>query len=136
MIQRIQSVYMLLAIVAATLLFVFPYAYALGEAGHPIMAADNLTLLIPSLVLVLINLLTIFLYKNRKLQMRLNRLSVLLALTIAGFMLYEYFLGEDYNIRAIQLGQYVPALVILFNLLALSGIKKDEKLVRSMDRLR
>ena len=136
MIQRIQSVFMFLAAVAAALLFVFPYAYSLGENAQPLMMADYLTLLILTCAIIAINLIGIMLFKNRKFQVNLNRLSILLSLALASILLYEYFLGDDYNIRVMQLGQFIPVLIILFNALAISRIKKDDKLVRSMDRLR
>ena len=136
MIQRVQSVFMLLACGATALFFKFPYAYVLGENAHPLMTADHLILLVLTIVLIVINLFGILLFKNRKLQILLNRISILAAITMAGLMLYDYFLGDDYNIRAIQLGQFIPAVIVLFNFLAIYRIKKDEKLVRSMDRLR
>jgi hypothetical protein len=101
---------------------------------------DHAVLLVLVILGVLIPVITIFLYNNRPMQMKLSRLSIVLiilsvVLTIILFM-------QDYRNIAIgtevtiEYGYVLPVLAILFLVLALRYIRKDEKLVRSADRLR
>ena len=81
----------------------------------------------------------IFLYKNRKLQFRL---SVLGAVFSFAFLFLEYLKVEEFKQEnsvvsgSYQLGALLPILMVVFFVLAARGIYKDEKLVRSLDRLR
>ena len=136
MIQRIQSVYILIAIIVTALLFKFPYAFSLGENGFPLYVQGNHILLSITIFIGLSNLICLLLYKHRRIQIRLCTLSILLSFVLGGIMLYQYYFGSDQNIRSFQISQFLPALIIVFNILAIYRVKKDEKLVRSMDRLR
>lgn len=99
----------------------------------------------PSLVLVLgmtvLPLVAIFLFKNRKKQKSQAMFALLVSV---GFIALNLFRIENFNSStaptpqngAYQLGSLLPVFVILFLILAIRGINKDEKLVRSIDRLR
>jgi hypothetical protein len=85
-------------------------------------------------------LAAIFLFKNRPLQLKLGYLIIALGilLPVASFLL---FMNESAALDASaevmdQAGLYLPILAILFGFLANHFIKKDERLVKSMDRLR
>ena len=90
------------------------------------------------LALMILTLLVIFLFKQRKMQIILTRMSYIL---ILGLIVLLYLnidkipegLGAtiEYGI-----GLYVPVAALAFNFLASRAIKNDEKLVRSLDRLR
>ena len=136
MIQRIQTVYLFLAAIILALLFLFPFAYSLGENGFPMFVEDSSLLFISTIIGITLAITSIFLYKNRSLQKTLTLILLLVTLFIGGYMIYDYFLGNDYNLRAIKLGQYLPFVSALFAFLARFRIHKDEKEVRSMDRLR
>ncbi|NND06666.1 MAG: DUF4293 domain-containing protein [Saprospiraceae bacterium] len=152
MIQRIQTVYLILAVACMGLLFLsamsFMSVQAPGAAAlqDPLLAdgifdvSDHSILLVLASVAMLLPALIIFLFKNRKLQMKLTRISIVLivlviALTIILFM--QAFSSVPVGTEVtVEFGYLSPVLAIIFLVLALRFIKKDEKLVRSADRLR
>ncbi len=98
---------------------------------------------IPLQVLVfataLLPLITIFLYKNRPLQIRLTGLNIILLLGIYGMIAYYYFFGVNLDLEPVAEFNYTlacPLLGALFSFLAMCAIGKDEALVRSLDRIR
>ena len=82
----------------------------------------------------------IFCYKNRLTQLKLGFLNVLLMMVVLGSTVYFIFEGETLSANATQgdfeTGIYLPGLALIFNLLANRFIRRDEQLVRSVDRLR
>ena len=145
MIQRIQTVFLLLAAIAYFLLFQFPFA--VSDIANPGFLADKVFDIFDNIVLVvltalggLIALIAIFLYKNRPLQIRLSYLVIIvgiLLILVAGVLFYN----ESANIMdkvgiSDGLGLFMPVLAFIFGFLAARFIRKDEKLVRSADRLR
>lgn len=90
--------------------------------------------------IALLTLVTIFLFKNRKTQLMLCRFNYFLMI-VAGVLMY-YYVQEGIKWVAVpthsEMNYLVFAALILFplNFLAIRGIKKDEALIRSMDRLR
>ena len=82
----------------------------------------------------------IFRYKNRLTQLKLGFLNVLLMMVVLGSTVYFIFEGETLSANATQgdfeIGIYLPGLALIFNLLANRFIRRDEQLVRSVDRLR
>jgi uncharacterized protein DUF4293 len=138
MIQRIQSIWLLLAAAAAFASLQFPFYNGLIEAGKPLVyvtGQSNLLLLILTAGVGLASLIAIFLYKNRKLQSRIALIALLVSiinLVLFFMQTQKYLPGQgNYNLTAIF------AIVIpIFLIMAMRGIKKDEKLVKSLDRLR
>ncbi|WP_046746044.1 DUF4293 domain-containing protein [Kordia zhangzhouensis] len=137
MIQRIQSIYMLLvAGICGGLTFVFSL-YSL-ENEVEVFAKDDplyLGIFVASAALALI---TIFLYKNRKLQFVLNRFNILLHLILLGIFVYRMLnlSGGIEKISEKGIGVIIPIISIVLLVLANRAIKKDEDLVKSVDRLR
>ena len=139
MIQRIQSVWLLLAAVAAFLTFkvAFFSGNIIGEdkikVFKQLMATSNLVILACSAILGGITFIAIFFYKNRKLQMRmvLGGLVLSVIILILYYLQAQKFIEGAYNITAI-----VSLLVPVFLILAARGIRQDQKLVKSLDRLR
>jgi len=154
MIQRIQSLYLLLAVVAVALLFFFPIAELLVDKeftflfryrglyelkhGQEILKIASYPLAILFSINMIISLITIFKFKNRILQLRLCIINILLL--IASLALAYYFIAfaftdfQDtvrYGIVALM-----PVLAAIFSFLAYKGIQKDEKLIKSIDRIR
>lgn len=139
MLQRMQSIWLLLAGVAAFLTIKFAF-----YSGVPLVpvepvnfqvlrATSSLWILIITIALVCIAVINIFLYKNRKLQGRLAILGIILSLLNIFLYFREtaHYTQGQFSITAI-----LPILVPLFFFLASRGIYKDEKLVKSLDRLR
>lgn len=84
-------------------------------------------------------LVDIFLFRNRPLQMKLSMLAVALTVVGAGYGAFRYFTDSSAEISAAvtpDVGLVLPAVTLIFGLLARNYIQKDEKLVRSADRLR
>ena len=88
----------------------------------------------------LIALISIFQFKNRLTQMKLGALNALLMAATLGLSYYNIFQNESSFSPTTQgnisLGFYLPAFAMLLNILSNRFIRKDEKLVKSVDRLR
>lgn len=144
MIQRIQSVYLLLATLLSSVL-VFVLNLWVDEAGVKFFALDAFdtdNVLLKSMsVLFFVSaawtLLAIFKFKNRKLQFVLGRLSILINFILLGILVYfTQNLSGEITVSEKGIGLLIPILTIVFVVLANKAIKKDEELVKSVDRLR
>lgn len=137
--QRIQSVYLLLASLVGSSLFALPFATAPAEKEGILMDGylninDHIALIVLTIIVVLISLGTIFLYNNRVLQMNLGKLNIVLAIALLGIS--GYLFSTIQAVATIGGGLFVPIVAIVFIVLANKNIQKDEKLVRDSDRLR
>lgn len=149
MIQRIQSVFLFLAASALGGQFAVPYLQTPADnparslpalADGVLNPLDNIGLLGLTALSGIIALAAIFLFKNRPLQARLSGMAAvvgILLLTLAAFTskttMDQTPAGGSTQFSA---GLAMPVLAILFSWLATRAIRKDESLVRSMDRLR
>lgn len=138
MIQRIQSVWLFLASIFNAITFRFPFYVGDWEKDNveqviELNAQTTTILTIITVVTGLLALVNIFLFNNRKLQLKLTYAGLLLSVA----MLVVYFL-EMGNFRSgdIALWSLFYFAVFVFYLLAARGIRKDEKLIKSLDRLR
>ena len=144
MIQRIQTIYLLFAaIVSGGLTFVFSLwtnvEKILFFAIDAFAFNDLLIKLIPILFVVsaLLSIITIFLFKNRKLQFVLGRLNILTNLFLLGLLIYQSLnLSGETVVSEKGIGLVLPIIVIFLLAIANKAIKKDEDLVKSVDRLR
>ncbi len=154
MIQRIQTVYLLLAAFLMSLLFTNPIAEILVSDKlfltlwhNKIVSSDPelfsrmstwpITVLLG--VVVLVELVIVFLYKNRLLQIRLSIFNLLLMFGLVGLIYFftKHTLNNLEGIKSAFLWPVVcPMISIILNYLALKAIQKDENLVRSYDRIR
>ncbi|MCD2260365.1 DUF4293 domain-containing protein [Psychroserpens luteolus] len=136
MIQRIQSIYLLFAAgVSAGLIFVFHLWTKVEDVI--VYAKDEHLYLGLFLGSALLSLISIFCFKNRKLQFVLGRLNIILNFILLGFFVYQLLMppGES-QISEKGVGIFIPILSIVLLVLANKAIKKDEDLVKSVDRLR
>ena len=152
MIQRIQTIYLVLAALLLGLTFAFPFAsYSLSQ-GDVIFNAYGVTenvgeinTFFPYYIAIALSmglaLFSILQYKKRKLQITVGRfLYLLLAVTIAFVFIDFYSLKGlfevDSNSVSCGVSMFLPvaALPILF--MANRNIRKDEDLIKSLDRLR
>lgn len=150
MIQRIQTVYLALAAAAALGQFALPYlaaavtaplAFAVPALGDGrLNPSDNIGLLCLTALIALLAAVAVFLFKNRSLQGKLAgsaAIASVLLLVLAGLTTQQTLstvpVGESVRFHA---GLSLPVIALLCSWLALRSIGKDEKLVRSMDRLR
>ncbi|EAQ40653.1 DUF4293 domain-containing protein [Polaribacter sp. MED152] len=143
MIQRIQSIYLLLAsIVSGGLIFVFNLWNTIKEKIFVVdlFSREAITVkVIPFMFLAsaVLSLMAIFLFKNRKLQFVIGRVIILINLFLLGLLIYlSLNLSGETNVSEKGIGMFLPILVVLLIVLANKAIKKDEDLVKSVDRLR
>jgi len=154
MIQRIQSIFLFLASIAIALVFFFPLAnffsenysvqfWVTGIIKHTEFS-DNVNISsLPLLIIVpfiaLLSFITIFLYKNRKIQLKLIKFNILLNIILIALYFF-YFINNIEEITFANAdyleGSFFPLISLVFFILAFRAIRKDEKLVRSADRLR
>jgi hypothetical protein len=141
MLQRMQSVWLLLAAIFAILTIKFSfYSGNIEVTGQPVgfqylTASFSIWILIVTIVLACIAGIDIFLYKNRKLQGRLAILGIVLSLLNIFLYLKEiHRFVENQGSHTIT-SVFVFAIPVLF-FLAWRGIYRDQKLVKSLDRLR
>lgn len=158
MIQRIQTLYLALAFTAIALLFAFPLAQFFSENGAYVFSVTGLKNMVPgeanafgAMVFLPIPLVAagiavlavfaVFQYKNRPFQVKLTNMGVLMsiALIMGIFFLYIPMIEKKINIvpdYSHAYGIYFPLVAMVFMVMANRAIKRDEKLVRSADRLR
>ncbi|WP_296312253.1 DUF4293 domain-containing protein [Winogradskyella sp. UBA3174] len=136
MIQRIQTLYLILATgISAGLIFVF-HLWSNDESVN-IFALDNYTCLCLFLGSALLSLISIFSFKNRKSQFVLGRLNIILNfILLVIFVTQSLNLSGETNVSENGIGMLLPIFSIVCLVLANKAIKKDEDLVKSVDRLR
>lgn len=146
MLQRIQSLFLLLASGSAGALFVTPtitsseaiQASVYMEDGI-FNAMDHIALMVAFGLSGLLAFVSIFLFKNRKAQMRLTFVSILFMLAGIGFgmgIISQDSMVDSADTLQAGVGVAFPLLAILLLGLAYRFIQKDDQLVKSMDRLR
>ena len=136
MLQRIQTIYLLIAAgVSAGLIFVF-HLWITNESIS-VFAIDDMLYLGLFLGSAIVSLIAIFMYKNRKLQFVLGRLNIILNFILLGFFVYQSLnISGEAAVSEKGIGMFLPIVSIVFLALANKAIKKDEDLVKSVDRLR
>lgn len=141
MIQRIQSVWLLLAAIFAFL--TYPLVLYVGKVAdgteRQFLLGDHFLLMMFIIALGVLSLICIFLFKNRKTQFRLTIVTIVL--TVAYLFLQYVTIEQFKKDNLIVTGSYkvaalLPILIIVALILAARGIYKDDKLVKSLDRLR
>lgn len=136
MIQRIQTLYIIIAILFIISTFIW-FPTVIDEAG--IVILDSGDLMVTGL-LALAGLAAIFAlisYKNRIRQILLNRGSILLQIILLGVSAYRLLtLSGEMQISEKDIGVIFPIISIVFLWMANKAIKRDDDLVKSVDRLR
>lgn len=145
MIQRIQTIYLLLTAISFAVLFALPFAVSSKPAisffsDSTFNVLDHVALAGLAIAGGFLTLITIFLYKNRNLQIKLGYLIIVMWIALAGLAAYWLYITMKQLPSEVsvvnQAGLFIPAGGILFILLALFSIRKDNKIVKSMHRLR
>ena len=129
MLQRIQTIWTLLAVLSAVFLFI---------TGQDVAVFGSIPVLnIACIVLVLAGALSIFSFKNRKRQILLNTISIIINALLIGVLAY-WLLNLSGGIQFPEKGiePIFPLIAVICLLIANVFIRKDERLVKSVDRLR
>lgn len=155
MLQRIQSIYLLFAALSLYALFFFPLVHNVYVNDKPVTIMVTglfqdingqrihtdffIGLTVATAIVGLIPLILIFLYKNRKQQIALCYGGMLVIIGFSFWMAQatKGIMGStQIDTHNWGIGLFLSSLSLLFFLLAISAIKRDEKLVKSADRLR
>ena len=137
MIQRIQTVYLFFAfIITGVLLFFIPLWTMSNDKDFYFMQSEVYTILLG--LSTTLSILSIVSYKKRQNQFVIGRLNIVLNLILLGLFVYRSLnlSGETPAVSEKGIGMFLPVLVIVLLVLANKAIKKDEDLVKSVDRLR
>jgi len=147
--QRIQTLFLLVSAILLIILFFSPLAvlqinddtfyeiYIKGFVNENTVQYSY-SLIFFNLIILLLNIIIIFLFKKRILQMRLCVYNFLLLLGIQGIIIYViYSSSSKLNAEVfLEYSVILPIISAILHLLAFKYIKKDEELVRSADRIR
>ena len=139
MLQRIQSIWLLLASACTFLSLKFPFYTGNYTDSKNFTTFENLNgtfsipLILLSAAIGITTLICIFLYKNRKLQLRLSLVCIILVVLL--IFLY-YTKSKDFVNGAYALTALLPACTAFFLFLAAKGINHDEKIIKESNRLR
>ena len=158
MIQRIQSIFLVLMIACLVAFLFLPIwgkmDVVTGEIHEiralyheQIIEGELMVEYVPYaiagalvIIVMLIAVVELFKYKNRMLQMKLGMINSFLIVAVLGVLMWLIFTGQDEWLPTIAgkfgAGLFMPALAMVFNRMAIRSIKKDEDLVRSVDRIR
>jgi magnesium-transporting ATPase (P-type) len=137
MIQRIQTIYLILAFVITGILpFLFPL-WTMSDGKEYFFMQNQIYVIILGLSTTL-TVLSIVSYKKRQNQFVIGRLNMILNLILLGLFVYRSLnvSGETVLVSEKGIGMFLPIVAIVLLVLANKAIKKDEDLVKSVDRLR
>ncbi len=137
MLQRIQSVWLLLASACAILSFTMPFYIGTNKEGIPsyklLPDANHFVLMLLTIVVAVLSLVCIFLFRNRTTQLRITVVAMLVEVILL-FLYYREsssFLSGTYALTAL-----LQLLILAFLFLAVKGINRDNKIIRDSERLR
>lgn len=136
MIQRIQTIWLILAAACSSGLVFLVNLWVDGN-GNEVVAMDDNAYFGAFMASTVLAIFAIFLYNNRKLQTVINRLNIMLNLILLGVFVFRALTMSGATAVAEKgIGMFIPILSIVLIVLANRAIRKDEQLVKSVDRLR
>lgn len=138
MIQRIQSVYLFVVFIIMGIISLFTPLWTNG-LGDKIFVGNTPSTAILFGASAALSIIAMLGYKNRKRQFVMNRLNIILNFILVGLFVYRTLMISGETAEAISekgIGMFLPIVSILLLVLANRAIKKDEDLVKSVDRLR
>ncbi|MCT6868957.1 DUF4293 family protein [Apibacter sp.] len=127
MIQRIQSIYL-----SAAGFIGFIVGYLID------FIPNELTDMILLFSIGLLAFISLFCFKSRNVQKKINYINIIINLVLIGFMVYDLLnsSGESISLSEKGVELLVPVLLIILLAMANKYINKDEKLIKSVDRFR
>ena len=136
MLQRIQTVYLVLSASIMGALYIW-FPTIISEKDLILISKDEPVILGLIFGSILIAFFSIFSYKKRKSQFVINRLNIILNFFLLGVFVYRSLtLSGETLVSEKGIGVFLPIISIVFLVMANKAIKKDEDLVKSLDRLR
>ncbi|MFH7017461.1 DUF4293 domain-containing protein [Flavobacterium sp. FlaQc-47] len=137
MIQRIQTIYLILTFLITGVLVFFIPLWTLNNGKDFYFMQDQFYTILFGLSTML-TIISIISYKKRQNQFVMGRLNIILNLILLGLFVYRSLnlSGETLAVSEKGIGMFLPIVAIVLLVLANKAIKKDEDLVKSVDRLR
>ncbi len=136
MIQRIQTIFLFVVALLGGVLPIWAKLWS-DVDGNEFFAHNDVFISVAFYVMAALAIVAIVLFKNRKNQFVVNRLNMILNLFLLGFFVYRSLnLSGETLVSEKGIGMLIPVFSIVFLVLANRAIKKDEDLVKSVDRLR
>ncbi len=134
MIQRIQSVWLLLAAIFAVVSLQQPFftGSVLGQPASELRGSQDIFLLILTIVVAAVSFVSIFMFKNRNKQIWI----VVFDLVMSIFLIAVYFMKTKSMLGNVSIQAIFVLIIPIFLLFAIRGIARDKKLIKSVDRLR
>ena len=147
MIQRIQTVFILVAGLLVASLYVLKFAdLSVNGELHTFLANgifkgedlvfNGLPIMGLIALISLLHIVVIFMYKKRIRQMRILVFTIILLLGLFGMFFYFTYMGISGAQVAFKIPIVFPIIAVILDYLAIRAIGKDEALIRSMDRIR
>lgn len=136
MIQRVQTVWMIIAAIAIFLTLKFSFysgTLLTDNSFHSVIATDNFILMVLTCAMGSALIINIFLYKHRTLQFRICIIAILLEVILL-FLYYRQ--TKLYSNGTLDIWAIFHLVTIIALILAAVGIYKDEKLIKDSNRLR
>ena len=136
MIQRIQSLFLIGSIIITAVL---PFFFSLWTESNDtvVFFNDSILYVVFFAGISALAILSLFLFKKRQTQFVLNRLAIIFNFILLGFFVFRTLnLSGEMQISVKGIGMFLPTISIVLLVLANRAIKKDEDLVKSVDRLR
>ena len=135
MLQRIQTVYLILTFVITGVLMFFIPLWSLN--GKPFYFMQDQVYTVVLGLSTMLTIISIISFKKRQNQFVMNRLNIILNLILLGLFVYRSLnLSGGTEVSEKGIGMFMPIVAIVLLVLANKAIKKDEDLVKSVDRLR
>lgn len=134
-IQRIQSVWLLIAFATALTSIFLPWIHV-PHASIDVYGWSNIFLLILAGLAALLPLVAIFMFRNLRRQKLLCALSAFMAIFALGYVVALSWLGPDPEVSVTLTAPLLMACSGLFDVLARNAIRSDERLLKSADRIR
>ncbi|MDR3245077.1 MAG: DUF4293 domain-containing protein [Prevotellaceae bacterium] len=139
MIQRIQTLYLLVVIILQSVLLSTNIAKYIDLSGieHVCRTANFSLLAALASITALIPAISLFLYKKRMLQMRFNIFNSILLVALQGFIIYNIasFFNQEITFK-FSIQSVFPVISLILSILAIRNILKDELLIKSFNRIR
>lgn len=143
-IQRIQTLYLLLASILMAVFAFFPVIQLTNDSGIYMVGAletcgvnvSSLVLLSMDLLIVVLSIITIFLFKNLKLQIKMASLLLLLIIALLVTIAVMMLMQKGVSIAIIQWPIAFPFVTMVLVMLAKKGMKHDKKLLTDSERIR
>ena len=147
MIQRIQSVYLVLSTILIALLFALPIAEIAKDGSvlvfnfkglllDGVVKTNGALLWISMCLAIVLHIFAVLNFANRKKQIQIVwGAMALLVLLLIEFVYFTYLTNSGAQI-AFKMGAVFPLVGVILDYLAIRAIDKDEALIRSIDRIR